>query len=162
MAKVKRKQIEYEGTNKQVIKGNGELGEHYDEFIVELTTTEDIISSIEGELSCNRTVDEILEAVQNNKNIKWYLHTTGSGIYKSTIHELYQGRYTYINPTLGATTLWSASFGLQLIDIAENGSLVIQVDANKREVNGVISKNIDAVAYYKSNITQSQINFYFP
>lgn len=152
MAKVKRKQIEYEGTDKQVIKGNGELGDYSDDFIVELTTTEYNISSIEGELSCNRIVDEILEAVQNNKNIKWYLHTTGSGTYKSTTHELYQGRYSYREQTKGNRSMFTVFFALQLIDIDGNGCLIVQVDVRKIDIDGVISESIEVGSYYQANL----------
>lgn len=74
MAKVKRKQIEYEGTNKQVIKGNGELGDYNDAYIVVLTSTESNINDIsEEELLCDKTPQELIDAYSSGKNIEWRL-----------------------------------------------------------------------------------------
>lgn len=147
MAKVKRKQIEYEGTNKQVIKGNGELGDYDDKVIVELTTIESQIKNISNEeLSCNKSSEELLTILTAGKLIDWRLKTTATNVEYYTLLQAVcvnsAARYNFYK-----------DITLYLYDFNNNGHLYITVEIKKRRANDDIV--FICIGNYINNITRT-------
>ena len=68
MNKVKRKQIYYEGSENQYIKGNGELGDFSDE-IVYCTFTKNDTSTLHGDGTITMNAAEIYDALEKGKTV---------------------------------------------------------------------------------------------
>lgn len=94
MRKIKRKQIEYEGTDKQIIKGNGELGElenNNDCFVVQISlkSSKTISKIVSEDLQCDKTAKEIATAILAHKHIEWnFLYEYGRPPYDIRIYPL--------------------------------------------------------------------------
>lgn len=125
MAKVKRKQIDFGGTEEQVVRGDGSLGNYDKKVVVNLTTDKTDISEIENEaLECNKTAKELMDLFKSETPIEWRLILKGE---KPITYTLEQGKVTISN---SETTYYSYStyqVNLNLIDIISNIHLYVTV-----------------------------------
>lgn len=135
MKKIKRKQIDFGGTNQQYVRGDGELdnfpnlNDTDDSISVKFSSSASSISDVPStQLVCDTPAEDIAAAIIDKKYINWFLTLTDE---LELVYKLSPNKatidYTTLNTNNNGTLLYYINFDLYWYDIQRNTYLAITV-----------------------------------
>lgn len=141
MKKVKRKQIDFGGTSDQIVRGDGELGEYENSFIINLTASYNQDDGIISHFTCNRTAKDINIAIKNHQTLKCYVIIDG---FTEKVF-CYIDSIEQNNTTRGNQTLDSVVLFIHWISLLSNNCFKLKLNANyiiNNNTQQVIQNNV--------------------